>query len=389
MQMVTFLDNHDNPRFLSTSESNNNTNRLEVALAFLYTARGVPCLYYGTEQGFDGTTDPNDREDMFAGEFKDGPSGTVVQLSSPGVDNFNMTHPLFLSVAQLNNFRRLYPAIALGTHINQWNDPNGPGLFAYCRLLNNQEVFVVLNTASNSQTLPSRTLVAYPTGAVLVNLLNTNQTCTLIGGSQTPSLIVPATTAEIFIAQSQWLPLDPVVMSNSPAHWTTNVPTFSPIVLQFSKSMNTNSVQAAFSTIPPVNGSFTWAAVNAAHDTMTFTPNVAGLPGSTLTTVRLTNSAVDSVSGNALYSPYQLQFTTAPAFSVSAFQIRAAIVGANTQVSCPSVRNYTYQLQRSGNLASAASWTNVGSPVAGTGGTIVLVDSGPTNTTRFYRVAAY
>ena len=85
MQLVTFLDNHDQPRFLSTSAANNNTNRLKVALAFLYTARGIPCLYYGTEQGFDGTTDPNDREDMFAGEFKDGPGGIVSQLASPGV----------------------------------------------------------------------------------------------------------------------------------------------------------------------------------------------------------------------------------------------------------------------------------------------------------------
>ena len=42
MQLVTFLDNHDNPRFLSSSEANNNTNRLQLALAFLYTSRGVP-----------------------------------------------------------------------------------------------------------------------------------------------------------------------------------------------------------------------------------------------------------------------------------------------------------------------------------------------------------
>jgi glycosidase len=389
MQLVTFLDNHDNPRFLSTSAANGNTNALEVALAFLYTARGVPCLYYGTEQGFYGTTDPDDREDMFAGLFKDGPSGSVVTLSSPGVDNFNMTHPLFLSVAELNNFRRLYPAISLGSHINQWNNPDGPGLFAYCRLLNNQEVFVVFNTATSSQTLPSRTLVAYPAGTVLANLLNTNQTITLITGSQTPSITVPATTAEIFIAQSQLLPLDPVVISNFPAHWTTNVPSFSSIVLQFSKSMNTNSVQTNFGTIPAVSGSFTWSAINAAHDTMTFTPNVAGMPGSTLMTVRVTNS-VDSISGNALYSPYQMQFTTAPAFSVSAFEIRAAIAGTNTQVSCASVKNYIYQLQRSDNLAAAAAWINVGSPTAGTGGTIVLVDGGvATNSTRYYRVEAY
>jgi glycosidase len=307
MQLVTFLDNHDNPRFLSTSESNGNTNELELALAFLYTARGVPCLYYGTEQGFYGTTDPNDREDMFAGLFKDGPSGSVVTLSSPGVDNFNMTHPLFLWVARLNNFRRLYPAIALGTYVYQWENSGGPGLFAYSRVLNTQEVFVVFNSASSSQTLPSCTLT-YPTGTLLVNLLNTNETYTLAAGSQTPAITVPAVTAKIFIAQSQWKPLDPVVMSSSPAHWAS-VSNFPPIVLQFSKSMNTNSVQTAFSTTPPVSGSFTWSSVNAAHDTMTFTPtNATGLTNSTLITVRVTNSAFDAVSSNALYSPWQMQF---------------------------------------------------------------------------------
>ena len=251
MQLITFLDNHDNARFLSTTASNNNTNRLEVALAFLYTSRGIPSLYYGTEQGFDGTTDPNDREDMFAGEFKDGPGGTVLQLSSPGVDNFNMTHPLFQWVAKLNNFRRLYPALTLGSYTNQANNSSGPGLFAYSRVLDTQEVFVVFNTASTSQTLPARTLT-YPAGTVLVNLLNTNETYTLDSSSETPSITVPSTTAKIFIAQSQWQPLDPVVVSNSPGHWATNVPVSSPIVLQFSEPMNTNSVQAAFSTIYPI-----------------------------------------------------------------------------------------------------------------------------------------
>jgi glycosidase len=307
MQLVTFLDNHDNPRFLSTSESNNNTNRLEVALAFLYTARGVPSLYYGTEQGFDGTTDPNDREDMFAGRFKDGPSGTVVQLTSPGVDNFNMTHPLFQWVAQLNNFRRLYPALTLGSYVNQASTSTGPGLFAYSRVLNTQEVFVVFNTASSSQTLPARTLT-YPAGTVLVNLLNTNETCTLTAGSQTPAITVPGTTAKMFIAQSQWQPLDPVVMSNSPAHWTTNVPTWSPVVLQFSKPMDTNSVQNAFSISPAVGGAFSWSPAN---DTMTFTAGGAGLAGPANIVVRVTNSAVDAVSGNAMFAPYELKFTTA------------------------------------------------------------------------------
>ncbi|HEV2329879.1 MAG TPA: alpha-amylase family glycosyl hydrolase [Verrucomicrobiae bacterium] len=311
MQLVTFLDNHDNPRFLSTNEANNNTNRLEVALAFLYTSRGIPCLYYGTEQAFDGTTDPNDREDMFAGRFKDGPSGTVQQLSSPGPDNFNMTHPLFLWVAQLNNFRRLYPALTLGSYVNRASNSSGPGLFAYSRIMNTQEVFTVFNTAGSSQTLPATTLT-YPEGTVLLNLLNTNESYTLTAGSQTPPISVPSTTAKIFIAQSQWQPLDPVVISNSPAHWATNAPTWSPIALQFSKPMDTNSVQNALYITPATSGTFSWSPAN---DMLTFTPGGAGLAGSTNYVVRLTNSAVDAISGKSLFAPYELKFHTA-AFSV-------------------------------------------------------------------------
>jgi len=294
MRLVTFLDNHDQPRFLNSST----TNRLQVALAFLYTARGIPCLYYGTEQAFNGATDPYDREDMFAGQFKD--------AGLNGVDSFNMTHPLFQLVAELNNFRRLYPAISLGSHISRANNSTGPGLFAYSRVLNAQEVFVVLNTAGSTQTLSPCTLT-YPGGTVLVNLLNTNETCTLNSGSQTPAIAVPSTSAKIFIAQSQQLPLDPVVVSNSPAHDATNVPVNAPIVLQFSKPMDTNRVQSAFSTTPAMGGTFAWSP---AHDTMTFTSGGAGFPALSTLIVRITNSAVDAVSGNAMFAPYQLQFHT-------------------------------------------------------------------------------
>jgi glycosidase len=339
MQLVTFLDNHDNPRFLSTSEANGNTNALTTALAFLYTSRGIPCLYYGTEQGFDGTTDPNDREDMFAGQFKDGSGGSVVQLASPGVDNFNMTHPLFLWVARLNNFRRLYPALTLGSHVSRWNNSSGPGLFAYSRILNQQEAFVVFNTAATGQTLPARPLT-YPGGTVLINLLNTNETYTLTAGSQTPAIAVPSMTAKIFIAQSQWQPLDPVVISNSPAHWTTNVPTTLSVVLQFSASMNTNSVQAAFSTTPPVAGNFTWSSVNSTNDTVTFKPGSAGFTQLTNITIQVTNSAFDAVSGKTMFAPYQMTFQTGPSPGTVQFSSPAT-----DGLVIPMASNSTYLIQ--------------------------------------------
>ncbi|MDB6017189.1 MAG: Alpha-amylase [Pedosphaera sp.] len=338
-RLVTFLDNHDQPRFLSIGGAT--TSRLQVALTFLYTARGIPCLYYGTEQGFNGGTDPYDREDMFAGQFKDGPTG---------VDSFNMTQPLFQLTAELNNFRRLYPALQLGDHVNKWNDPDSPGLFAYARRLatgagTTQEVFVVFNTATTTQTLTNRTTV-FAAGTQIVNLFNTNEVLTIQAGPQTPVISVPGTSAKIFVAQSDWKPLDPVVTSNAPAHDATNVPTFASIVLQFSKPMDTNSVQSAFSTTPAVAGTFTWSG---AHDAMTFTPGGTGFPSLANVIIRVTNSAVDAVTGNTMFAPYQMQIHTSitseavpPTVAIQT-PAESAVIAGNLQISGTASDNFAVQ----------------------------------------------
>jgi len=320
-RLVTFLDNHDQPRFLNSST----TNRLAVALAFLYTSRGIPCLYYGTEQAFDGPTDPYNREDMFAGQFKD--------AGLNGVDSFNETHPLFQLVAKLNNFRRLYPALSLGAYVSQFSNASGPGLFAYSRRLGTQEVFVVFNTGSSPQTLPACGLTYAPDTA-LVNLLAPNEIISVTGASQTPAISVPSSTAKIFIAQSQVLPLDPVVLGNSPAHSAANVSTLSPVVMQFSKPMNTNSVQAAFSSVPAATGTFSWSA---GGDTLTFLPAGAGFAPLTNITVTVSNTAVDAISGKPLTAPYHLLFQTTSAPPVVYFSSPA---GTGTVV--PLGTNTTY-----------------------------------------------
>jgi glycosidase len=301
MRLVTFLDNHDQARFMSVGGAT--PARLNVALTFLYTSRGVPCLYYGTEQAFNGTTDPNDREDMFAGQFE--PSSASVG------DNFNMTHPQFLMVAKLNNYRRLYPPLRLGLHSNKWNNPGGPGLFAYARRLSSptQEVFVVFNTASSTQTLTNRSTTWAP-GTRIINLFDTNETLIVTSTPEVPPITVPGTTAKIFVAQADWRPLDPVVTSNSPAHDAASVPTYSPVVFQFSESMDTNSVQAAFGTTPAVGGIFSWSA---ARDVLTFTPGGAGWPTLTMIAVRVTNSASGAISGNPMFASYEMRFKTGTA----------------------------------------------------------------------------
>ena len=380
-QLVTFLDNHDTTRFLNSANANGDTNKLALALTFLHTARGIPCVYQGTEQAFNGGVDPNNREDMFAGAFEQGPS-----LG----DNFNLTHPSFQLIAKLNNFRRLYPVIALGTYVNQWNNPTSAGLFAYARRLGAQEIFVVLNTTNSAQTLPSRT-VTYAPGTVLVNLLNPGETISVLAASQTPSITVPGTTAKIFLAQSQVLPLDPVVTNNYPAHAVTNIPTWAAVTLRFSQPMNPDSVATAFSISPIIGGTFSWSP---ARDTLTFTPGGTGFSGLTTYTVRLTNSAFAAISSNALYAPYELKFKTA-AFSpntnrpaLAPFNATSlAIVGGNFQLSCSSTTNWIYQLQRRDSLDGNSTWTNLGLAFTGNGSLLPFSDPA-TNATRFYRIRA-
>ncbi|MGH7980668.1 MAG: alpha-amylase family glycosyl hydrolase, partial [Limisphaerales bacterium] len=291
-QLVTFLDNHDQPRFLSVPGAT--LARLKVALVFLYTARGIPCLYYGTEQGFNGGKDPWDREDMFAGQFEFGPSRG---------DNFNMTHPLFRWVAMLNNFRRLYPAFQTGVQSNLWSDAGGPGLFAYTRTLGGQQVFVVFNTANNNKTLRACPTID-PAGTKLVNLLDPNESMTLTANGQTPPLIVPGTSAKIFLPESDVRPLDPVVTAISPAHDSMELSGAAPITLRFSEPMNTASLERAFFTRPAARGSFSWSP---ARDELTFTPTAPGFKPGALVTVRLADTA-RAENGMAFYAAFESRF---------------------------------------------------------------------------------
>jgi glycosidase len=381
-RLVTFLDNHDQPRFLSNSGAT--TNSLTVGLQFLYTSRGIPCLYYGTEQGFEGDNNNEDnREDMFAG-------GWQPQVPVTG-DNFNETSPLFQQVARLNNFRRLYPALRTGMHNNLWNTSSGPGLFAYSRVLSNEEVFVCFNTASSSQTLTNRP-TTYSPGTVLVNLLNTNDTIAVISGAgtnETPLITVPAMTTKIYIARSLELPLNPAVTSQSPSHAATSISTSSPIVLQFSKPMDTNSVQAAFSVTPATcvcittesltvcsaqaapgtpatPGTFTWDAL---QDTMTFTPS-GGWPALTTNLVHLTTNAVDSVSGNSFYGPFDTYFVT-----TSNTVLSCEISGPNSVCGNSSSLTYTALANM---LISSVDWlvSGNGAIIGPTNGASVVVNAG-------------
>lgn len=59
----SFVNNHDNARFLSIYPGRQNG--FKNATCFALTARGIPFFYYGDEQGFTGGNDPANRESLW------------------------------------------------------------------------------------------------------------------------------------------------------------------------------------------------------------------------------------------------------------------------------------------------------------------------------------
>ena len=66
-RLVTFLGNHDTPRFLY--ENGATIAGLKLAFTFLLTLRGIPSIYYGDEIAMQGGPDPDNRRD-FPGGWK-------------------------------------------------------------------------------------------------------------------------------------------------------------------------------------------------------------------------------------------------------------------------------------------------------------------------------
>ncbi|KAJ5756500.1 hypothetical protein N7533_006043 [Penicillium manginii] len=64
--IVDMHDNHDNARWLSVK---NDKSLFKNALAYVILARGIPIIYYGTEQGYTGGNDPANREDLWRSKF--------------------------------------------------------------------------------------------------------------------------------------------------------------------------------------------------------------------------------------------------------------------------------------------------------------------------------
>ncbi len=108
---VTFIDNHDQMcrpyrRFM---HGETDPQVVAIGIGYLLTSMGIPCLYYGTEQCFDGGSDRDDdyvRETMFGSRW--GAFGATEGHF------FNDQHPAYKAIAAVAKLRRSEPALRYG-----------------------------------------------------------------------------------------------------------------------------------------------------------------------------------------------------------------------------------------------------------------------------------
>lgn len=185
-QMVTFIDNHDQPRFLAKENANGDIDRLKQALVFLHTAVGIPCLYYGTEQGFHGGNDPFNREDM----IRRTRGGAIT-------NHFDPTHPLYRFIARLHEIRASHVSLRRGELTVIKDSPEGPGLFVFTRRVGKEWTLVVLNSSQEEKTL-ILSKSPLPRGLRLRVLLGDAKSLSISANGNVERLKVPAKAAWIF-----------------------------------------------------------------------------------------------------------------------------------------------------------------------------------------------
>lgn len=171
---ISILDDHDRVgrskcRFASHNTISKAYQQVAHAVGFQLTTLGIPCIYYGTEQAFEGSLDDHDktiepadaygkfpfddryiRESMFGGSFG--------AFQTEDCHFFDTAHPAYLHIAAIAAIRNRKDLIGLALRRGRQYQREtsfldkpfalyGPGeLLAWSRILFDQEVLLVLNT---------------------------------------------------------------------------------------------------------------------------------------------------------------------------------------------------------------------------------------------------
>lgn len=200
---VSILDDHDmvgrsKHRFAAHNTIANPYAQTAHAVGAQLTTLGIPCLYYGTEQAFDGSEDLHDPtvdsgfEDRFIREAMFGAAFGAFRTS--GCHFFDPDHPTYRRISALAKVRNRSDIVGLALRRGRqylretsflgqpYRIPLAGELSAWSRLLVNQEVLVVLNTHGTEQRGADITIEAsfHPDGSSMHFLYRSDWSDTLL-----------------------------------------------------------------------------------------------------------------------------------------------------------------------------------------------------------------
>jgi glycosidase len=181
---VTFLDNHDQMARPYRRFLHGGTDPMQAVLGigYLLTVPGIPAIYYGTEQGFDGGSVPGSWNDTYIRENMFG--GTWGAFGTTGRHFFNIDHPLYILITRIARLRASEPALRYGRFYFREVSDNGAnfsfpalgwGFLTYSRILDATELIIALNLKGAPQT--NFITVDWPLsqpGTLMTNVLKDN-----------------------------------------------------------------------------------------------------------------------------------------------------------------------------------------------------------------------
>jgi len=141
-ELVTFIGNHDQKRFMS--EEGASAEKLKAAFGLMMTLRGIPQLYSGDEIAMTGGDDPENRHDFPGGWQDDTQNAFTEQGRTPEQQQ------VFSYLRSMIALRKEHAALREG---HQWTIGAGEKYFVYLRDDGNEKVLIVFNQGDQALKL--------------------------------------------------------------------------------------------------------------------------------------------------------------------------------------------------------------------------------------------
>ena len=171
--LVTFLDNHDLSRFYATIQRDFDLYKMGMSL--LYTLRGIPCIYYGTEILMDQTADPDAkvRADFPGGWSGDANNFFVSSATQPNGRQGEIDQA-FRFCSKLGNYRK--ENAWLGTaKLRQFVPENNT--YVYFRYDRNHRIMCIYNRNESTYQLDLKRFQEMLNGYELGKDIHTGRVC--------------------------------------------------------------------------------------------------------------------------------------------------------------------------------------------------------------------